>query len=89
MTGPVSAAKRSYRVLPVIEHIFQLLIGNAGVLHRVSRVGVPQLALDGGNIAGLIDQVPSHGVAGIVRGVAFDLRSPADRVPDRIDHLGV
>ena len=56
MTEPFFFAKRSHRVLTVIEHIFQLVVGNAGVLHRVGRIGVPELTLNRGNIA--VDQEP-------------------------------
>jgi hypothetical protein len=48
---------------------------------------VPELALHGGDVTGLLHDVPADGMAGRVRGAAFDLGEPADFVPDRVDRL--
>jgi hypothetical protein len=49
---------------------------------------VAELALDRGDVAGLLDQVLAHGVPGVVRGVASDLCELADLVPDGVDYVG-
>jgi len=56
--------------LPIIQCLSQLLVGDPGILHRIRRIGVPELPLHGGNVAGLIDKVPAHGVPGVMGGVA-------------------
>ena len=48
-----------------------------------------ELALHRCHVAGFLDQVPAHGVAGVMRGVALDTGQPADLVPGRVDHLRV
>ena len=48
-----------------------------------------ELSLNRGDIAGFLDEVPAHGVAGVVRGVAFNSSQPADLIPGGVDHLRV
>ena len=48
-----------------------------------------ELALDCGQVAGFFDQVLAHGVAGVVRGVAFNTGEPADLVPGGVNHLWI
>ena len=50
---------------------------------------MPELALDGFQVAGFFNQVLAHGVAGVLRGVAFNTCEPADLVPGGVDHLRV
>jgi hypothetical protein len=44
-----------------------------------------ELALDGGDITGLLDDMPAHGVSRGVRGLSLDAGHGTDLVPDSID----
>src|SRR5262245_49380588 len=57
-----------------------------GILHRVRCLPVPELLLDGRNIAGLGNDVLAHGMPRTVRGPPLYLRDATDGIPDRIDH---
>lgn len=46
---------------------------------------MPELALDGGDIAGALHDPLAHGVAGGVRGFAGHSGGAGDRVPDVIE----
>ncbi len=47
-----------------------------------------KLPLNRGDIAGFLDELPAHGVAGVMRRVALDTGQAADLVEHRIDHPG-
>jgi len=42
------------------------LVGDSGVLDGVGRVGVTELSLNRLDTAGVLDEVPSHGVADVM-----------------------
>ena len=48
-----------------------------------------ELSLNRRDIAGFLDEVPAHGVAGVMGGATLDAGQAADRVEHRIDHPGV
>ena len=48
-----------------------------------------ELALYGGNVAGLFDEVSAHGVAGVMRGVVPCAGQVANFVPNRVDHTNI
>ena len=73
--------------LSVIYGAFEFLRRNPRILHGVSGVPVAQLSLHGRDVAGLFDDVFSHGVPGTVRRFPFYSGCPADFVPDRVDGL--
>jgi len=45
--------------------------------------------LNRGDISGFLNEVPTHGVAGVIRHVALNVGQAAYIVPYRIDHSGV
>jgi hypothetical protein len=49
---------------------------------------VPELPLGGAGVAGLLDEVDAHRVAGRMRGVALDAGRQADVVPEAVDDCG-
>ena len=71
-------------LLAVVEHAVHLLRCDARVLQGIGGVLVAELALDGGDVAGLLDDVPAHGMPGAVRGFALDAGDGADLVPDGV-----
>ncbi len=48
-----------------------------------------ELSLNRCDIAGFLDKVPAHGVAGVMGRVTFDAGQTAYLVEHRIDHPGV
>ena len=76
-------------ILPIVQHLVQLLLGDAGVLGGVVGVGVAQLPLHGGDVAGLVDDVPAHGMARRVRGLPFHAGDGAEVVPELVDQPGL
>ena len=62
------------------------MVGETGVLHGIRRVGVAEPALDGGDVAGLVDKVPAHGVPGIMRGVVPYPGQLTNLAPNPIDY---
>ncbi len=72
-------------ILPIIQRLSQLLVGDPGVLDGVGRVGVAELSLNRRDIAGFLDEVPAHGVGG----VALDAGQGAHFFEHRVDHSGV
>ena len=76
-------------ILPIIHSLCQLLVGDPGVLNRVGCVGVAKLSLNRRDIAGFLDEVPAHGVAGVMGRVTLDTGQTAHFIEHRIDHLGV
>ena len=42
-------------ILPIIQSVIQFLLGYPGILHRISRIGVPELPLHGCNVSGLLN----------------------------------
>ena len=74
--------------LPILQHLAQLLIGDAGVLHGVGNVLVSKLPLHGRDIASLLYKVFAHPVPGRVQGAVFDPGEVTDLVPDGINHPG-
>ena len=75
-------------LLPLIQHLLHLLMGELHVLHRGGGVAVAELALGGSGVAGLLDEVDAHRMAGRVGGAVFDMGELADLVPDSIDDGG-
>ena len=53
-------------ILPIIQSLSQFLVGDTGVLDRIGLVGVAQLPLNRCDIAGFLNEVPAHGVAGVM-----------------------
>ena len=72
--------------LPVIQCVSQLLLGDPGVLDGIGCVGVAELVLYCGDIAGFLDEVPAHGVAGVMGCVALNAGQAAHFVEHRINH---
>ena len=62
----------------------QLGIGDPGVLEGIGGILVPELPLHGGDIAGLVHDMPAHRVAGGVGGLALHVRPAAGLVPDAV-----
>ena len=50
---------------------------------------MPELALDRGDIAGLVNDMLAHGVSGIMRGVALNAGQSTNLIPDRVYHPGI
>ena len=75
--------------LPVIQRLSQLLVGDPGVLNRIGCVRLAELPLDSRDIAGFPDEVPTHGVAGVMGRVPLDAGQAAYIVEHRINHPGV
>ena len=73
------------RLIAIIEHAVHLLCRDARVLQRVGGVLVAELALDSRDVTGLLDDVPSHGVACAVRGLAGNADDGADLIPNGVD----
>jgi hypothetical protein len=48
------------------------LVGDPGVLDGIGCVGVAKLSLNRRDIAGFLDEVPAHGVAGVMGGMTLD-----------------
>ena len=67
--------------LPVIERLLHLLLGELHVLHGGGGVLVAQLLLGGTGVAGLVDVVDAHRMAGGVRGASLHARMEASLVP--------
>ena len=44
----------------------KFFVGDPGVLDGIGRVGVAEPSLNLGDITGFIDEVPAHGVAGVM-----------------------
>ena len=44
----------------------KFFVGDPGVLDGIGRVGVAEPSLNRGDITGFIDEVPAHGVAGVM-----------------------
>jgi len=65
------------------------LVGDPGVLNRIGRVGVAELSLDSGDISGFLDEVPTHGMAGVMGGVASYSGQITNFIPHRIDDPGI
>ena len=65
------------------------MVSDLGVLDGIGRVGVAELPLNRGDIAGFLDEVPAHGVAGVMGRMALDTGQAADLVEHRVDHPGV
>ena len=65
------------------------MVGDPGVLDGIGRVGVAELSLNRRDIAGFLDEVPAHGVAGVMGRMALDAGQAACLVEHRIDHPGV
>ena len=70
---------------PIIQRVGQFLVGDPGVLDGIGRVGVAELALYCGDIAGFLYEVPAHGVAGVMGGVALDAGQVAHFVEHRVE----
>jgi hypothetical protein len=51
---------------PIIQGLGQFLVGDPGVLDGIGRIGVAELSLNRCDIAGLLYEVPAHGVAGVM-----------------------
>jgi hypothetical protein len=77
MIGEIIASyyqKRNFDSLfnrPKCSCLFQhrkFFVGDPGVLDGIGRVGVAELSLNRGDIAGFLDEVPVHGVAGVMGG---------------------
>ena len=51
---------------PIIQHLSQFFVGDPGVLDGVGRVGVAKLPFNRRDIAGFFDEVPAHGMAGVM-----------------------
>ena len=75
--------------LPIIQRFGEFFVGDSGVLDGVGGVGMAELALDCGDVAGFFDEVPAHGVSGVVGGVAPYPGQFAYLIPNRVDHPGV
>ena len=67
-----------------MQSISQLLVSDSGVLNRVDRVGVTELSLNRRDIAGFLDEVPAHGVAGGMGRVVLDAGQTADLIEHRV-----
>ena len=65
------------------------MVGDPGVLNGIGCVGVAELSLNRCDIAGFLNEVPAHGVAGVMGRVAFDAGQVAYLVEHRVDHPGV
>jgi len=65
------------------------LVGDPGVLNGIGRVGVTELSLNRCNIPSFPDEVPAHGMAGVMGRVTFDAGQAAYFVEHRVDHPGV
>lgn len=70
----------------IIQRLSQFLVGDPGVLDGIGRVGVAELSLNRCDVAGLLDEVPAHGVAGVMGRVALDAGKAAYLVEHGIDH---
>ncbi len=73
----------------IIKCLSQLLVGDPGVLNRIGCVDVAELPLNRCDIAGFLDEVPAHGMAGVMGRVTLDAGQAAYLVEHRIDHSGV
>ena len=65
------------------------MVGDPGVLIGLGRVGVTELPLNCGDIAGFLYKVPAHGMAGVMGRVTFDAGQAAYFVEHRVDQPGV
>jgi hypothetical protein len=65
------------------------LVGDPDVLNGIGRVGVTELSLNRCDIPGFPDEVPAHGMAGVMGRVTFDAGQAAYFVEHRVDHPGV
>lgn len=68
-----------------IQHLAELFGRDAGVLHRVRRLPMPEMFLHGGDVAGFGDDMLAHGVPGAVRGAALHVGHMTDGIPNGID----
>ena len=57
---------------PIIQRVSQLMVGDLGVLDGISRDGVTELSLNHRDIASVVNEVPAHGMAGVMGCVALD-----------------
>jgi hypothetical protein len=65
------------------------LVGDPDVLNGIGRVGVTELSLNRCDIPSFPDEVPAHGMAGVMGRVTFDAGQAAYFVEHRVDHPGV
>ena len=72
-------------ILPIIHSLCQLLVGDPGVLNRLGCVGVAELPLNRGDIAGFLYEVPTHGMAGVPGRVTLH----AGQAAYLVEHPGV
>ncbi len=76
-------------ILPIIQSLSQFLVGDPGVLDGIGLVGVAELPLNRDDIAGFLNEVPAHGMAGVMGRMAIEAGQGAQLVEYRIDHPGV